>query len=105
MKIDIESLNFIDQKLQNILTHLELKTGIEFTITSFYCYKNKINEKLIVCGCNLKMFNRSIADEVAFFINKHWVYDLTRPKKLCAVIRDDCSLYVNTHENTSVRIL
>ncbi len=87
MKIDIIQLEFIDQKLRNMIVWLEKETGLEFTITSLYRMNDSgVHGTLPLRGMDLRCRNKLIGKEIERLIDVNWVYDKGRPEKSCILI-------------------
>ena len=104
MRIDIAQLEYIHPTLRRILTWIETKTGLEFTITSLYRMEGSgVHTTLPLRGTDLRMRNQCVGEEVADLINGYWMYDFDRPELKCCVLHGEGSnlhLHVQVHPNT-----
>lgn len=103
MKIDYMTLKFIDYRLREMLADVEARFG-EKTITSLYrLHDDGVHGTLPLRGVDLRCNSKPHGDEVAGFVNSNWVYDKTRPEKVCCLYHDvgyGWHLHLQTHPNT-----
>lgn len=104
MRIDIGQLEFIDRNLRKIVTELESKTGLEFTVTSLYRMKDTgVHGVLPLRGIDLRMRDIDVGKAIEKLVNTLWQYDTERPDKTCALLHGEGSnlhLHIQTHPNT-----
>ena len=104
MRIDIGQISFIDDKLNNLLTWLEISTGMEFTITSLYRLEGTgVHCTLPLRGVDLRCRNEALGLEIQDLINRHYIYDSERTEKNCALLHgsgNNLHLHVQVHRNT-----
>lgn len=113
MLINIEQLEFIDNKLRKILCWLEIQTGQNYIITSLYRIRDNgnldisLHETLPLRAIDLRCRSRSIGQKIVDFINNRWVYDLNRLFKQCAILHgkgDKLHIHIQVHPNTEWRL-
>jgi len=107
MRIDVRQLEFIDQKLRNMLMRIELVTGFEFTITSLYRIGDDGNHgQLPLRAVDLRCWDVKFGKPIEAFINDTWVYDPGRPHLRCCIIHDTgqgLHFHLQVHPNTEAR--
>ena len=105
MKIDITQLEFIHEKLREILRWVELETGLEFTITSIYRNGDKgVHGQLPVRGIDLRMRDETAGKAIERLINNNWSYDKKRKDLNCCLLHGEdfnMHLHVQVHDNTT----
>ena len=107
MKIDYTNLDFIDDKLKELLRWVEARYGFGFVLTSLYREgTGSVHNTLPVRGHDLRCWDEDVGNLIAFQINEAWSYDHTRPSKVCAMYHDTGSgshLHLQSHSNTRLK--
>jgi len=106
MRIDLEQLEFIDKNLRIIALEIEEQFG-EKVITSLYRIDDSgVHGQLPLRGIDLRCRTGAHGIEVSNYVNDRWVYDSSRPKKLCAMCHNvgkGQHIHLQTHFNTRRR--
>lgn len=107
MKIDINQLEFVDQKLRQITAQVEDELSVEFTITSIYRIGDKgVHGTLPVRGIDWRCRNDSFGEFVENYINALYAYDYKRPEMKVCMYHDTGlgkHLHIQVHPNTRLR--
>ena len=107
MKIDIGQLEFIDQKLRNVLMWIESTFGVEPIITSLYRIgDNGVHGTLPLRGTDIRTRNKGVGEAMEKEINDKWVYDPERTDKKVAFLHGlgaNLHLHIQVHPNTRAR--
>lgn len=104
MRIDLKQLDFIDKKMQEMLTDLEKTMCAEFTGTSIYRMEGDgVHTTLPVRGFDVQCRYEPLALIIMEYINTKWTYDPSRPHMKCAIWHDTGSgvhLHLQVHPAT-----
>lgn len=107
MKIDFSQLEFIDQKLRDILAFVEDISSQEQTITSLYRIgDNGVHGTLPLRGADLRCRDKEKGEVLEERVNFVFSYDPSRPNKRCAFLHGHGSnlhLHLQVHPNTAKR--
>jgi hypothetical protein len=104
MRLDIDQLEFIEERLREIVKEVESHFEVEFTVTSLYRIDDSgVHGTLPLRGidfrCHLPEFGRLVVD----YVNSRWQYDPSRPEKKCCIfhtVGKGLHLHFQTHPNT-----
>lgn len=103
MKIDLGSLEFIDERLREIALAVEERFG-EKVITSLYRIGDKgVHGCLPLRGLDLRCLTRPHGEEVERWVNKRWMYDPRREGKKCCLFHtsgEGYHLHLQVHPRT-----
>ncbi len=107
MRIDYKQLEFIDQKLRNLLEWVEDHFEVEWVITSLYRIDDSgVHGMLPLRGTDLRWRDHQLGAEVVRIINEEWEYDPNRPSKRCAIAHGEGNNYhihLQVHSGTKKR--
>lgn len=91
--IDYYQLEFIDQKLRDVMRSVENKFGSQI-ITSLYRIDDSgVHGQLPLRGTDIRCRNIESGEEIANEINDIWIYDPIRPEMKVAIAHGDGSNY------------
>ena len=104
MRIDIQNLDFINDKLRALAVDLESSTGIELIITSLYRLDDKgVHGQLPLRGIDTRCRDSAIGRALEAHVNSRWKYDFNREHVQCAIFHDTGlgpHLHLQVHPNT-----
>ena len=106
MRIAYDQLDFIDEKLRNLMDFAESIWPGEPVITSLYRMNDSgVHGALPLRGCDLRTrdFDTETAERLAGQINAKWTYDTTRPVMRCAIFHDvgqGAHIHLQVHPRT-----
>jgi hypothetical protein len=104
MDIDYQNLEYIDRKLRSLMTWIEARYGIKFTITSQLRQNDPgVHGTLPLRGHDLRCWDTALGELICAQVNEHWEYDPERTHKVCAMYHDAGSgshIHLQVHPNT-----
>lgn len=109
-KIDIQQLEFIDERLRKIMAQIEKRCGSQIITSLYRMNEEGVHGTLPLRGIDLRCKNQrtdGLDDNVlVHFVNRNWIYDPERPNMKVAIIHDvgqGRHIHLQTHPNTNER--
>lgn len=107
LKIDYANLDFVDDKVKEIVLAVHEEFPEADTITSLYRIGNtgSTHETLPVRATDLRCWDDELGDRIEAWVNERWQYDPSRPHMKCCIYHENRNgngkhLHVQSHPNT-----
>ena len=108
MKLAIQQLDFMAKYVKAMAKDVEDHFRMEFEVTSLFRMDDPGCHGTLPCrAMDLGCKDHVIGERVADYLNKRWIYDPTRPSKVCAIYHTKKGgqphIHVQSHPSTKRR--
>lgn len=104
MRADYGQFSGYHRHLRDVLGYLEVRTGLEFTITSVSRADGGIHDTFPLRAVDLRCRNKAVGEVLCQLVNDTWQYDYNRPELMVCGFKDN-HIHMQVHENTGYRKL